>query len=391
MSGRRVLLGLTAGLLAWGTVAGPGVAVAAPARTAAPPAGVQAALDRIVADGVPGVIAYGRENGRAWRATSGVADLATGAPARPNDRVRIGSDTKAFVSTVLLQLEGEHRLSLSDSVERWLPGLVPNGAAITLRELLNHTSGLYNYTDDPRVLGPYLRGDRSYYWAPRDLVGVAVSHPPLFPPGTRWSYSNTNYIVAGLVIEAVTHHDPVAEVYRRIIRPLGLTDTYFPVRDPDIRGPHAHGYLTNLPPGGPLPAGTVDVTEFSPSWAWTAGAIVSTAADLARFHRALIGGRLLRPAQQRELMTTVPAGDAAYGLGVGTVPLPCGTVWGHSGDFLGYLTYGYLTPDLSRQAVLMATSDRVLSDQAQQDISAAFTLALCGSAAGAPQLVSAFR
>jgi D-alanyl-D-alanine carboxypeptidase len=382
VSGRRVLLGLTTVVLAWGTVAGQGAASAAPAAPArqGPPAGVRAALDRIVADGVPGVIAYGRQDGREWRATSGTADVATGTPPRPDDRVRIGSDTKAFVSTVLLQLAGERRLSLSDSVERWLPGLVPNGAAITLRELLNHTSGLYNYTDDPRVLAPYLTGDRASYWAPRDLVAVAVSHPPLFPPGASWSYSNTNYIVAGLVIEAVTHHDAVAEVYWRLIRPLGLAGTYFPVRDPDIRGPHAHGYLTNVPPGSPLPPGTVDVTTFSPSWAWTAGGIVSTAADLARFHRALIGGRLLRPAQQRELMTTVPGAGGDYGLGIGAATLPCGTVWGHTGDFPGYLTYAYLTADASRQAVLVMTSDQFLSDQTRQDISAAFALAVCGAA-----------
>jgi len=133
---------------------------------------------------------------------------------RDDDRFRIGSITKTFVSTVVLQLVAERQSSLADSVQRWLPGIVPNDSDITVRQLLNHTSGLFDFTEDPRLLAPYAT-DPGHFWPPQGLVGLATSHPPLFAPGTNWSYSNTNYIVLGLVIESVTHHPASAEVQRR--------------------------------------------------------------------------------------------------------------------------------------------------------------------------------
>jgi D-alanyl-D-alanine carboxypeptidase len=153
-------------------------------------------------------------------------------------------------------------------------------------------------------------------WRPLQLLAVATSHPARFPPGSQWAYSNTNYVVLGLIIQAVTHHDAVREVVRRVIQPLGLEDTLFPATDPEIDGPHTHGYLTNLPPSTGFPP-TFDMTTMSPSFAWTAGAIVSTVDDLARFQRALFIGNLLRPAQRQELETTVPTPiGVLYGLGV---------------------------------------------------------------------------
>lgn len=373
-SGR--ILGITSAAalavaLTWGS------APASQARAAGPPPGVQQGLDALVAAGVPGVVAYVRQGRAQWELAAGVASRAANEPARPWDRVRIGSNTKAFISTVLLQLEAEHRLSLNDTVSRWLPGLVSgqgnDGSKITIRELLDHTSGLYNYTDDPRVIAPYLAGDRDYFWAPRQLVAIAVSHPPLFAPGTSYSYSNTNYVVAGLIVQAVTHESPVAEVYQRIIRPLGLSDTSFPVSDPSVPGPHLNGYSTNY----------LDVTYLSPSWAYTAGAIVSTAEDLARFHRALFTGRLLPPVQQRELETTVPTGmpEVNYGLGV-LSEQACGTTfWGHDGDFPGYYSLSLTSPDGSRQLAIAVNDDTLISTA---QFGAAFTevaqAALCGSA-----------
>ena len=170
------------------------------AATAAPPA-LEQALDKLVADGVPGAIALERRGRRESHAAAGVADLKTMEPISATDRYRIGSVTKSFVSTVVLQFVAERRLSLEDSVEQWLPGVVPNGDAITVRQLLNHTSGLYNYTDIPFYV--QLLKEPLQSWRPLELVRGAVAHPPLFAPGTNWSYSNTNYLLLGLIVAAV--------------------------------------------------------------------------------------------------------------------------------------------------------------------------------------------
>lgn len=361
-------------------VAAIAVTSGAPAAQAAPalprpPAALQAALDRLVAAGVPGTIALSRHGAKVTLAVSGVRDLTTHAPIRTGDRFRIGSNTKSFVATVVLQLVGEGRLRLTDNVERWLPALVPDGAAITVRQLLNHTSGLYDYGQDPRLLAPY-EHDRGHYWPPRALVALATSHPPQFPPGTDFGYSNTNYILLGLIIEAATQHTAAAEIQQRLIRPLGLADTSFPQRDPHIAGRHTRGYLTNLPPDAAAPDGTLDITVLSPSTAWTAGGIISTAADLARFHRALITGRLLRPHEQRELTTTAPGAD--YAMGVFRIDTPCGPAWGHDGSFPGYLSVSVTSPDGARQAVIALNTDRILSEQAYTELSSTLDTAYCG-------------
>lgn len=337
----------------------PATAVAAQGP-AAPPAGVREGIEQAVtADGFPGAVAYARHGERVSRAAAGLADTATGEPARPHQRFRIASNTKSFVSTVLLQLEGEGRLSLDDSVEKWLPGVVQgngnDGRAVTVRRLLNHTSGIYDPTTEPEFFAPYLeQHDRDHVYTPREVVARAVRHAPYFAPGEKekWKYSNTNYLLAGLVIEAVTHRSAPAEIRRRILDPLGLRDTSFPLTDPTIRGPHLHGYDLK----------GEDVTRFSPSYDWTAGAMISTVDDLARFHRALFDGRLLRPAQQRELLTTVKFTGmrTAYGLGVQRLELPCGPgpdaprvdVWETDGGGPGYTSFSLTSVDGERQLVL---------------------------------------
>jgi D-alanyl-D-alanine carboxypeptidase len=370
-------------LLALAAVVALGLPGGAHAATAAPPALGQA-LDRLVADGVPGAIALERHDGKESHAASGVADLATQEPISAGDRYRIGSITKGFVSTVLLQLVAERRLSLDDTVEQWLPGVVPNGAAITVRELMNHTSGLYDYVDAPFYLG--LLRDPLKTWRPLELVGLAVAHPPVFAPGTSWGYSNTNYVLLGLIVAAVQKRpaslqmaSPAIEVYRRIVGPLGLRHTSFPLTDPDIRGPHAHGYLIDAPPEWGLPA-ILDTTRLNPSMAWAAGAIVSTLDDVADFHRALFTGRLLDPEQQRELQTTVVAApDVGYGLGVFKLQTPCGTAWGHDGGMPTGVTISLTSPDGSHQAGLMANRDaNTWTEQIGADYSGALLTAFCG-------------
>ena len=140
-------------------------------------------LDGLVASGIPGAILIVRNGNHTVRLTSGLGDIAHKTPMSARDHFKIASLTKTYVATVVLQLVGEGKLNLSDSVEQWLPGLVPNGKNITLRQLLNHVSGIADFESDPRYLKPYLSGNLGYYWAPRQLVKMAVSHKPLFPPG----------------------------------------------------------------------------------------------------------------------------------------------------------------------------------------------------------------
>ncbi|MEV0537484.1 serine hydrolase domain-containing protein [Kitasatospora sp. NPDC050463] len=292
------------------------------------------------------------ERGRpVWKGAAGTADLATGAPADADGRFRIGSVTKTFVATVVLQLVAEHRIGLDDPVESRLPGVVPNGGEITVRQLLGHTSGLFNYTEDPSfafeedsaALQQWLDTGRWHPYAPQELVDIATKHPVYFQPGQGWHYSNTNYIVVGMLIERITGRSWADEVQRRIVRPLGLTGTSMPLNSPFVPGPHAHGYYK-------LATGPADVTLLDPSMAGAAGAGISTTADLARFVSALLGGRLLGPAQLAEMKRTSPqSGPAEYGLGLQRTPTACGEYWGHGGGIPGYSTLMYGRTDGRRQ------------------------------------------
>ena len=327
--------------------------VPAPQATRAPadPAALQRQLDKVVEAGTPGVVALVRSGPQTWQGASGLGDLAAKRPARAGDRFRIGSVTKSFVATLALQLVGEDKLGLDDHLERWLPGLVPNGDRITVRQLLNHTSGLYDYTDDlPEPPRPF---------QPRQLVAIATGHRPLFAPGTRFSYSNTNYILAGLIIERVTGQPLATQLQQRIVGPLDLGDTELPATEQALASPYIHGYAPRdqdwrVTDG---PAGLVDVTEMDPSWAWAAGAMVSTTADLARFYQALLSGQLLDPEQLQAMQTTVDASQqfghgVRYGLGLTLLRPGCATeLWGHGGALAGYRTTAFSTKDGDRQLV----------------------------------------
>ena len=365
MRRRRAVVagGLVAGLLlVAGTVvwwprdrpATPPTSVSTPRASRAPtdPTALQKQLDGVVEAGAPGVVGLVRTGERTWQGASGLGDLRANRPARAGDRFRIGSVTKSFLATVVLQLVGEGRLSLDDNLERWLPGLVPGGERITVRQLLNHTSGLYNYTDD--LPEPPRR------FRPRELVAIATGHKPLFAPGTEFSYSNTNYILAGLLVERVTGQPLADQLERRIFQPLGLDDTELPTTQRALAGPHARGYA---PPDKDWqvsdgPARLVDVTEMDTSWAWAAGAMVSTTADLARFYQALLGGQLLPPEQLKQMRTTVDASQVGhgtrYGLGLEVLRPGCGVeLWGHGGSLEGYGTTAFSTPDANRQLVMV--------------------------------------
>ena len=330
-------------------------AVAAPAAAAVPghtaPAGqgeLRRDLDAIVAAGATAAIAEVADRSGTRRAAAGVTRLGRPAPAPVDGRFRVGSVSKTFLATVVLQLHAEHRLRLDDPVARWLPGTVPGGDRISLRQLLNHTSGLYDYTDGLATSPDGWLPQRFRSWTPAELVAVATARPPLFAPGTDWSYSNTNYVLLGMVVEAVTGRGYATEIRHRIIRPLGLRQTESPGERVHIAGPHAHGYLPVGPKGAEKP---VDVTRMNPSIADAAGDMISSTADLNTFFGALLTGRLLRPAQLRAMTTMVKGHD--YGLGLESTTLSCGvTLYGHGGGIFGYTTGSFHTRDGSRRLTM---------------------------------------
>ncbi|MFE7563203.1 serine hydrolase domain-containing protein [Kitasatospora sp. NPDC057500] len=340
-------------------LAGATVVTLAPAAVAAAPAGVdaRAELRAFIEDGSStAAFAEVRQDGRRiWRGAAGTSDLATGQPVRPDGRFRIGSVTKAFVSTVALQLVAEGRLRLDDPVERYLPGVVPNGGAISVRQLLNHTSGLFDYLEDPQFfyrdearLRDWVNGaSRWQDYRPEELVAVGFAHPPYFAPGEGWRYSNTNYVLAGMLIRKLTGNSWQSEVERRVVKPLHLDDTVFPGSETGLRRPHTRAYAK-------LAEGPADITRLNPTVADAAGNGISTPADLNRFHAALFGGKLLRPAEQAELKRTVPtgSGQSFYGLGVAQADFGCGPLWGHDGGIPGWGTLLFGTADGKRQVAL---------------------------------------
>jgi D-alanyl-D-alanine carboxypeptidase len=334
----------------------------------AKPSPLQRDLDALVAAGAPGSILLVRDGHRKDTLTSGLAEIATGTRMHARDRYRIASLTKTFTATVVLQLVGEGRLGLDDNVEQWIPGLLPDGDEITIRQLLNHTSGLYDYERDPEILAPYLGGDLAYYWDPRRVIEIAVARGPVYPPGetTVSTYSNTNYAVLGQIVRAVTGNTIETETENRIFRPLHLRSTTFPVSSTIIEGRHAHGYFVLEPPA------LFDITSFSPSLAGAGGAIVSNVRDVARFYRALLEGRLLTPSLLAAMQTTLPdaTGDLGqrYGFGIEQYETSCGTAWGHSGAFPGYWTYSINSGDGERQMVLMVNIDPTAAPERAREL-----------------------
>ena len=322
---------------------------AVPAAAAKKPTRVQKIARSLVAAHAPGAIVLVRTPKGVHSAVAGVAQMQPRVPMRAADRFRIASVTKTFVATVVLQLVAEGKLGLDDSIEHWLPGLVPNGGQITLRQLLSHTSGLFNYTDDPTWQGTEL-ANPGRAWLPTELLPYAFSHGPLFAPGTNYAYSNTGYVLLGLVIEKVTAK-PLGQVLReRIIDPLGLRATSFPT-DAAVPDPFVHGYARIA--GSPL----LDITLLlHPSFLYAAGQIISTAADLTTFFAALLKGRLIPP----PFLTQMKAGtgpSGTYGLGMRLSFSPCGRVYGHDGDFVGWRNIVWSNAKGTRIAAVLVNID----------------------------------
>ncbi|MFJ4366305.1 serine hydrolase domain-containing protein [Streptomyces chartreusis] len=304
--------------------------------------------------GAPGAMARLEDRDTVHWAAVGVADRKTGRALSNSDRFRIGSITKVFSAVVLLQLAEEKKLTLDAPVDRYLPGLLPD-KSITVRHVLSHRSGLYDYTNDmfARTV-PGFEAVRNKVFTYRQLVNRSLAKPRTTKPGGAYSYSNTNFVVAGMLIEKLTGH-PVATEYRdRIIEPLMLTDTFYVHPGTKIPGRYARGYLTPDTAGAAL----VDATEQTASWAQSAGAVISSTRDLNTFLSALLGGQLTSRTQLAQMQRWVPAGSTqAYGLGLRRRDLSCGvSVYGHTGAVQGYYSYAFASKDGKRSLAAVATA-----------------------------------
>ncbi|MCC2324017.1 MULTISPECIES: serine hydrolase domain-containing protein [Bacillus cereus group] len=289
--------------------------------------------------GFPGILAKTSEGGKTWSYAAGVANLSSKKPMKTDFRFRIGSVTKTFTATVVLQLAEENRLNLDDSIEKWLPGVIQGNGyddkQITIRQVLNHTSGIAEYT---RSKSFNLMDTKKSYRA-EELVKMGISMPPDFAPGKSWSYSNTGYVLLGILIETVTGNSYAEEIENRIIEPLELSNTFLPGNSSVIPGTkHARGYIQLDGASEPK-----DVTYYNPSMGSSAGDMISTADDLNKFFSYLLGGKLIKEQQLKQMLTTVPTGEAAlgrYGLGIYETKLPNGvSIWGHGGSIPGFVTF----------------------------------------------------
>ncbi|MER5299373.1 serine hydrolase domain-containing protein [Streptomyces lasiicapitis] len=359
-----------------------------PQPSSTEPARLQPALDRVVEQGTPGVIVQVREGHRTWNGRSGVSDLAVGQQRSTHEKFRIASVTKSFTAVALLKLEALGRLSLDDSVEKWLPGVVHGKGyrpdRITVRHLLNHTSGIFDYNMDEGFRAKYAGDEfdkhRLKQWAPAQLVDIALAHRPNFQPeqGSRpgepgeWDYSDTNYILAGMVIEKAGGSTYKEAVEQLIINPLGLRGTSVPGASPELPAPHATHYSTLFEEGPE--ARVLDVTEFSPTVAFSAGQLISTVGDVNTFMSKLLGGELLPTAQQRQLLDAVPVdGDKGhggpedvYGLGIRHFKLAKGCwAWGHGGMIPGSATRTVASAD--GQHVMTMNRNGDWGEQALED------------------------
>jgi len=280
----------------------------------------------------------------------GYSNLAMHSPMALDDHFRIGSNTKTFVATVLLQLVDEKKLSLDDTISQFGLGLgVPNENRITLRQLAEMRSGII---DVYAVPGVQQKSDA--WWArqtPRQWVEIAAKQPPLFAPGAKYDYSNTNWFLLGLIIEKVTSDTIQNEIHKRILAPVSLTETSFPTTDRGMPAPYAHGYSLNEK------GHWIDEsTALPPSVSWAAGVMVSDMADMKRWVKAYVTGTTNGAASQRARLACVPTGvgNLAFGLGIG-----CSAGWyGYTGGITGYNTAAYYMPATGATIVAFVNSQR---------------------------------
>ncbi|MGV4925494.1 serine hydrolase [Streptomyces sp. BHT-5-2] len=340
--------------------------------------------------GMYGAYSAVRDGADEWQGAAGVADTGTGRTTTPQMEHRIGSVTKTFTATAVLQEVGKGHIDLDAPIGRYLPGFITGerGRAITVRMLLNHTSGIGDYNGAIFATADSVEGNRFHEFAPEELARLGVAAPPLSKPGEAHHYSNTNYILAGLLLRKVTGQSPETYITEHVIQKAGLRHTYFP-HSPYLSGRHAKMYEAAY--GGFNPPHEFSV--YNMSWVGTAGAVVSTMPDLNRFYRALLGGKLLAPAQLRQMKTTVPVPGthARYGLGLLQTTTACGEFWGHNGLVLGAMTWSLSSPDGRRQVSLgfnltryekLDAHKQPIPDTIDAAMDAHLAQAICGTKAG---------
>ena len=348
-----------------------GAASAAPSKGEAE--SLKSRAQGLVDAGYPAALAAVTDSkGESAGVAVGKGSLETGQAPPLDGEVRIGSNTKTFVAVVVMQMVQEGKVGLDEPIETYLPGLIKgegiDASRITVRQLLQHTSGLPEHTDYYFSSNAAALENIQHYIPTRDLLDVALSKPAAFEPGTQWSYSNTNYIVLGMLIERVSQRPVGEQIDQRIIKRLGLSHTYFPGNgEKKIRGSHPQGYHINGE--GKLE----DVTEMDASLPWAAGAMVSTPSELNTFFQAVFDGRLLTQASIDEMKKGVDTGSGGmvYGLGLFGTPLSCGgTSWGHGGGIFGYETHNAIGPDGTAVTVAVTALSSAIADQSNLEKSA---------------------
>lgn len=371
---RREVLALVPGLLAAPALIHPrsiAAMAAAPIASTALTTALDAALAGAVEHGLPGVaVAVVQAGETIYTGAAGVASIEQQTPLKVSDRQRIYSIAKSFTAIVTLQLVDESVISLDDTATTWLddPAVtsVPNADQATLRQLLNHTSGIYDFADDndsPFWFDAFLapEADWSKVWTPQELLAYAdgANHAPYFAPGEGYAYSNTNYILVGLIVEKVTGKNFGTELQNRILTPLGLSDTFFAE---GAAMPEGMVDAYQLIDGQPL-----NVSVSNLSWAWTFGGMVSTPADLAAYSHALFGGELLSPASFAEMFTFVPADKPGMfeGMGVYKIGSPSGELVGMDGTGPGANSSLMRLPDADLTVVVL---DNLAPDEGATDM-----------------------
>jgi D-alanyl-D-alanine carboxypeptidase len=280
----------------------------------------------------------------------GDSNIAPRAPMALDDKFRIGSNTKTFVITVLLQLVDEGKLSLDDPLSKFNIGVkIPNAENITLRQICQMRSGLLDAYNAPQ----YDKVDFTVKttFTPQQLIATAVANPPLFSPGAKWNYSNTNYLILGLIVQTVTHHEIQDEISKRLLLPLGLHNTSFPTENPNMPLPFTHGY------GFDAKKDWTDLTvELSPTISWAAGAMISDMSDMKKWVKAYVTGANNGAATQKERLACLPTGgyQLAFGLGIG-----CSSGWyGYTGGIPGYNTAAYYLPEQGATIIAFVNSQQ---------------------------------
>ena len=348
-----------------------GAASAAPSKGEAE--SLKSRAQGLVDAGYPAALAAVTDSkGESAGVAVGKGSLEAGQAPPLDGEVRIGSNTKTFVAVVVMQMVQEGKVGLDEPIETYLPGLIKgegiDASRITVRQLLQHTSGLPEHTDYYFSSNAAALENIQHYIPTRDLLDVALSKPAAFEPGTQWSYSNTNYIVLGMLIERVSQRPVGEQIDQRIIKRLGLSHTYLPGNgEKKIRGSHPQGYHINGE--GKLE----DVTEMDASLPWAAGAMVSTPSELNTFFQAVFDGRLLTQASIDEMKKGVDTGSGGmvYGLGLFGTPLSCGgTSWGHGGGIFGYETHNAIGPDGTAVTVAVTALSSAIADQSNLEKSA---------------------